>query len=158
MAVSTEKPVPATAPITALVHDIGKLLISRFVDAGPRSLRQIAAQKAIPAVEAERQMFGFSHTEIGGAIARKWNFPAEVIHAIERHHEVPATDPDPLLDAVQLANLVTKTLGVGLGAEGFVFPTDPETLVRMGIDFTVYCRICARTASKLEELQTAFCV
>jgi hypothetical protein len=59
---------------------------------------------------------------------------------------------------VKLSNFVAKTLGVGLGAEGFVFSTDLEILSRMGIDFIGFCRVCARTASKLDDLQKAFCV
>jgi hypothetical protein len=42
-----------------------------------------------------------------------------VTDAIARHHDRQLGQSTPVLDAVVIANLVAKNIGVGLGAEGF---------------------------------------
>jgi putative nucleotidyltransferase with HDIG domain len=148
--------IPRGASVAALVHDVGKLIIVRYMKADVRQLLEKCEKQNITFVEAERQVLGCDHAEVGGAIARRWNFPEEIIDAMERHHDPEVADPSPTLDGVMLANLVAKTLGTGLGAEGMNFELDPGCSRRQGITFTRFCRVCARTSLRIEELREAY--
>ncbi len=100
-----------SAAIAGLVHDVGKLIMVRYLDADFRVILATRDEQQISFVEAERQVFGCDHAEVGGAIAERWGFPGEIREAIARHHEYPLIESTPLLDAVVMANMVAKVPG-----------------------------------------------
>jgi putative nucleotidyltransferase with HDIG domain len=144
------------AATAALLHDIGKLIMVRYLKADVSELRDRCREENLTFVEAERCAFGCDHAEVGAAVARKWHFPEVITEAIERHHQAPLEKPTPVTDVVALANLVAKTIGVGLGAEGLNLDIDPASHTRMDLHFNSFCRVCARTASKLPALKQAY--
>jgi putative nucleotidyltransferase with HDIG domain len=154
-ALAAERPqarIPAVAETAALLHDIGKLIVSRFLHADVRELVAHAKGHGITFVEAERQLLGTDHAAVGAAMAEAWNFPPEIIDAIRRHHSPPFTDATVVLDAVTLANAVAKTIGAGLGAEGLNLTLDNASYHRLGIDFRTFGRACLQTHAWLEEM------
>ncbi len=148
--------IPPAAPIAGLVHDIGKLIMVRYLQVEVFTILQRCNEKGITFVEAEQELFGFDHAEVGATVAKKWNFPAEVTLAIENHHKNPVPDTHPIIDAVVIANLVAKTVGIGLGAEGMNFTIDHACRQRLGLSFEAFCRISAATAVSLNDLKTAY--
>ena len=139
----------------ALLHDIGKLVMSRCLNASVETIVSHARQAGITFVEAEQHLFGVDHAAVGAAIAVEWHFPAEVADAIARHHDRQLGRSTPVLDAVVIANMVAKNIGVGLGAEGFNLTVDSECVRRLGLDFTKFARICLQTDTWLRELRDA---
>jgi putative nucleotidyltransferase with HDIG domain len=145
-AIESKKAMPQSASIAALLHDIGKLIMVRYMKADLSALLGICKEKGISFVEAEREALGCDHAEVGGAVAKKWGFPAEIISAIELHHSIVQGGNGPLLDAVMLANYATKTIGIGLGAEAFNIQMDfSGSRERLGITIEEFERACAQT-------------
>ena len=144
---------PVVASTAALLHDIGKLVMSRCLNAGVDSIAAHAKQHELTFVEAEQQLFGVNHAAVGAAIAVEWQFPDEVTDAIARHHDKDLGRSTPVLDAVVIANVVAKNIGVGLGAEGFNLAVDNGCVQRLGLDFTRFARICLHTDTWLRELR-----
>jgi len=148
--------IPPLATVAALTHDIGKLVLVRHVDADMAEILRTADEKDLTFVEAERELFGFDHAEVGAAVADKWDFPPEVRDAIALHHTVPVENPTPILDTVVLANLVAKTMGVGLGAEGLNLEVNQGLRRRMGFRFEDFAGICSRTTTAMEGLMSLY--
>ncbi len=148
--------IPPSASIAGLVHDIGKLIMVRYLKADVYSILKHCNEKKITFVEAEKEMFGFDHAEVGAAVAKKWSFPIEVTMAIENHHKNPVPDINPIVDAVVVSNLVAKTVGIGLGAEGMNFAIDGACRRRLGLNFETFCRICAATVVSLNDLKSVY--
>ncbi len=147
----TKRPVPAPAFTAALVHDIGKLLLERHIS--PVVLGQIQEAmnyEGITYIEAERKILGTDHAQLGGAIARFWEFPEPLILGIEQHHHEVYV-PNPLLDTVQIANAVAKLLGVGLGSEQMNLAINPGIPKRMGLTSGSMETLCAMVQSTLAE-------
>lgn len=148
--------IPQTSSIAALIHDVGKLIIVRYLNADVTEIQQLCKDNELTWVEAEAELFQCNHAEVGGAIGRKWSFPDPIVESIERHHDYPLDDSSPMLDAVVVANLVSKTIGVGLGAEGMNFRADEQCHQRLGIDFRAFCRVCARTSTQIADLKKTY--
>lgn len=147
----TSKHVPAPAFTAALVHDIGKLLLERHIS--PDLLGQIQTlinAKGISYIQAEQEILGTDHAKLGGAIARFWEFPEELIVGIEQHHLADYA-ANPILDAVQIANGVAKLLGVGLGSEQMNLTINPDVPKRMELTSSSMETLCAMVQSKLAE-------
>jgi putative nucleotidyltransferase with HDIG domain len=145
-------PMPPTASVAALLHDIGKLIMVRYLKADQSEILELCKKKNILFVEAEREVLGCDHAEVGGVIARKWSFPKDVIDAIENHHRVSAERNGIVLDAVMLANYAAKSMGVGLGAAGLNMSMDyAGSRKQLGISIGGFERACAQTAIWLME-------
>jgi len=148
--------VPQIAKVAALVHDVGKLIMVRYFKADFRGVLKLCEEKDMAFVEAERELFGCDHAEVGGAVAREWGFPEEVRDAIERHHQTPLEDSHPVLDTVVISNLVAKTLAAGLGAEGLNFTVDNAARRRLQLDFNAFCRICSEVEASMANVRQSF--
>jgi putative nucleotidyltransferase with HDIG domain len=154
-ALAAERPkagIPAIAETAALLHDIGKLIMSRHLRADARELMETAKTRGITFVEAERELLGVDHAAVGAAMAQAWKFPPEIVDAIGRHHSPPFTHPTAVLDAVAVGNAVAKTIGAGLGAEGLNLAMDNGCYQRLGIDFRAYGCVCLQTHAWLKEM------
>jgi putative nucleotidyltransferase with HDIG domain len=146
--------IPPAASIAALLHDIGKLILVRYMKADLSALLSLCKEKGIAFVEAEREVLGCDHAEVGAAMARKWDFPQDIVLAIEQHHQVLPGGKGLILDAVMLANYAAKSLGIGLGAEGLNMPMDFSGICRrLGLSIDGFERACAQGSIWLSEQQ-----
>ena len=149
--------IPEATSIAALIHDIGKLIMVRYLSAGATSVRKKSEESNLTPVEAERELFGCDHAEVGGAMARKWSFPEPITHAIERHHETGEGEPDLMLDAVALSNQLAKSVGLGLGIEGMNGHSDAAAAKqRVGLTPEGLERVCAQTALWVTDLKESY--
>lgn len=88
--------VPSVSFTVALLHDIGKLLLNRFLDPETRQLLDRAREEGgVAAVAAESEILGINHAELGGMMAQHWDLPVLIIRGIHYHHT-----PDDFADAV----------------------------------------------------------
>ena len=158
-ALQKERPragIPETASIAALVHDIGKLVMVRFMKADVKQILALRDERGLAFFEAERELFGCDHAEVGGEMARRWGFPDDIAAAIECHHQVPVARPNPTIDAVIIANLVAKALGTGLGAEAMDLRLDEQVNWRLKLDFPGFSRVCIQTMTWFKELKASY--
>ncbi len=73
--------------ICGLVHDIGKIVIAlNLPEETKRVSRELLTEEGRSWWEAEEVVLGFNHADVGGLIARRWNFPEVYCRAIECHH------------------------------------------------------------------------
>src|SRR3954451_24000969 len=71
--------------VTALLHDIGKLVLMHAYPGYPKQV-QGPARPPEERLHYERRELGVDHALVGGLLARRWNLPKAVASAIERHH------------------------------------------------------------------------
>lgn len=127
----------------ALLHDLGKLVMARFLSAQDLELiHRAQTEGGLDPLAAESQILTVHHGELGGIIAQHWKLPERIVKGIIYHH-TPADGNDIICDAVCVANLTAKSIG----------PTSPslsvaaEVLTRLGmtksqlIDLTASARI-----------------
>jgi putative nucleotidyltransferase with HDIG domain len=71
--------------VTALLHDIGKLVLMHAYPGYPSQVHG-PARTPEERVHRERRELGVDHALVGGVLARRWGLPKSVAAAIERHH------------------------------------------------------------------------
>ena len=79
--------VPPEAPIAALLHDIGKVVLSRFLGPTELSILRQANQHNNIDQESEKEVLDIHHGELGGLIAQHWQLPDIIVRGIIYHHD-----------------------------------------------------------------------
>src|SRR5205807_4476777 len=71
--------------VTAMLHDIGKLVL---IQAYPGYPDQVHGEARTPEerIHRERRELGVDHALVGGVLARRWGLPKTIASTIERHH------------------------------------------------------------------------
>jgi putative nucleotidyltransferase with HDIG domain len=119
-------PEPEEISVSALLHDIGKVvLILRFKEDYERVVKEAEA-KDILIMEAEKEVFGITHAESGAWVAKKWNFPLSLVEVIEYHHKPSLSKTVPIHSAiVHLSDILTRSVGFGFAGDNYVPQVNP---------------------------------
>jgi putative nucleotidyltransferase with HDIG domain len=148
----------ASVAFTAgLLHDVGKVVLSEHVAAEFSQIVSRVTSRNISFLEAEREVLGLSHCEVGAKVAEAWQIPDPIVQCIRYHHDPrQAPAPDALLDAVYLANTVCLLMGVGLGADGLAYRADPVIVERHELAESDLEFIGAQTMIELKCVEQTF--
>ncbi|MFN2370870.1 MAG: HDOD domain-containing protein [Candidatus Krumholzibacteriia bacterium] len=93
--------------VTALIHDIGKVVL---LECSPAQMEAVARAGAAgeAGLAAERRGFGITHDRAGRRLARRWQLPTDLQNLIGDHHDIdpdhPPRDLDPALAVLVYAN------------------------------------------------------
>jgi putative nucleotidyltransferase with HDIG domain len=112
--------------VTALLHDIGKLVL---MHAYPGYPARVHADARTPEerIHRERRELGVDHALVGGVLARRWGLPKDIASVIERHHAEDATEEAAFVrladmlahyaqgQAISPAELLRCARAIGLG-------------------------------------------
>ncbi len=102
-----QNPKMAEEAFTAgLLHDIGKLMLAVHLPGQYRQVLATATTKGITQWEAEREVFGATHAELGACLLGIWGLPLAILEAIAWHHSPEQSENRnfSLLTAVHVAN------------------------------------------------------
>ncbi|MGO9318705.1 MAG: HDOD domain-containing protein [Terracidiphilus sp.] len=111
-ALPVDKQLRDTVVVSALLHDIGSLILASVMPLEFVSTRASAAEKDCAVFLAEEQLLGTSHAEIGAYLLGLWGLPNLAVEAIANHHH-PDRVPHSGLDctaAVYIADLLAHEL------------------------------------------------
>jgi putative nucleotidyltransferase with HDIG domain len=94
-----------------LLHDIGKLIIISQFPKERGAINSIVIQEPDKSQsQAEEQILGFSHADIGGYLCSKWNLPDIFCEAIMNHHDAACVSSDPNTALVHLSNYLAHKM------------------------------------------------
>lgn len=124
-----------TAYTAGLLHDIGQLIIGNQIEDTAESIIDLMESSQLNELQAEEEVVGYNHCMLGGAIADKWNFPMELVHAIQYHHTPDKSTKDIILtDIVHIADSIALELGFGVAMEQIKYSPSKSALKTLGVD------------------------
>jgi len=107
--------VPDITTTSALLHDIGKLVLDNVFSIEYRSVMDKVKAESSYALDAEKNIFGFDHADVGLWLCSKWKLPPALILPIAYHHHVENADKANMLNVsiVHLADIISHKAGMG---------------------------------------------
>jgi putative nucleotidyltransferase with HDIG domain len=120
-----ERVEPKKVPLlftAALLKDIGKVVLSRYVKDLFQEIITEVRKGGLSFAEAEKKVLGIDHAELGGRIAEKWRFSEAMAEIIRNHHNPDRAPPEDLsLPIVYLGDCICMMMGIGLGSDGLAY-------------------------------------
>lgn len=108
-----------TLYLAALLHDVGKVIMGEFVHASLERIMALVSQQKQSFLEAEEEVIGINHAELGGRIADYWHYPQQIEAALAYHHrpDLAQSDED-IIWLVFLADQICMMAGITGGMDG----------------------------------------
>ena len=147
---------PAETFTASLLHDIGKLIMARFIKPEILELLKEAQDRGgLTPLEAETRVLQVHHGELGGIIAEHWEFPQQVIKGIIFHHQ-PELGLDPICDATYLANIGAKQIVARIANKELELVPDEDCMDRLGMTPEGFEKLCVAGVERFEQVRTRY--
>jgi putative nucleotidyltransferase with HDIG domain len=107
-----------------LLHDLGKLVVYQFYPQKFKDITLKQLKEDAVDIEAEQEVLGVNHADIGEFLAEKWKFKPNIVAAIRDHHKT-LRSPAVHVAVVRISNLFSK-------AAALCFPWDKRVFDIVG--------------------------
>lgn len=135
-----------------LLHDIGRLALASAFAPAYADVEQWRRDKDCPGEVAERAVLGTDHAEVGGLVARQWNFAPPIVDAIREHHAPPPSVEVTLTGIAHVADAIAHALGLAGDADEAVPTLLPAVWTACRLDDAACRRVFARTEAQFETI------
>ncbi len=105
-----------------LLHDVGKVVLALHApDQFIRALA-LAREQRMHLYQAEQEVMGNTHAEIGRMLAERWGLPQTLASGIALHHGEQEAESSEMAACIQTADVVCKTLRLGFAGDPLTRP------------------------------------
>jgi HD-like signal output (HDOD) protein len=149
-------PIPPESYAAALLHDMGKLVLARFLDPDLLSfLRRAQEEGHCNPLQAEMEILEVNHAELGGLIARHWGLPNNIALGIQYHH-TPSDEHPLVCHVVCVADVLAKTIEP-VSQTPPPYPEDHTlSFQKLGVDARVQERVCEAVRARFGKVLELF--
>ncbi len=126
---------PDVAFTAGLFHDVGKIVMAGFFKKVQRLvMMEMEKNPEARFSDIEKSFLGYTQSEIGGHLLKRWKFPNELIEAAaySYHPEKAKLNPE-LCSIVHVANVVTLASGIGVDIGGLSEELSPFAIKNLGL-------------------------
>ena len=139
IAVDKELPGREEAFVIGLMHDIGRVVMNNSERDRFAQSQNLAKDLDIPDIEAEQQVFGFTHCDVGSLLVQRWGLSEHLEKAVFLHHEPElasalAPESEAMVYATNLSDQICHLLGYGQAFGAAQEGLDPEVLAVLGYE------------------------
>ncbi len=137
-----------------LLHDMGKLVMDRFLVAAKPLVRKKLDESADPFDRIEHALFNIAHPDAGALLMETWQFPSDLVEIVRLHHH--PTDSSTFGNAaliVHWADTLSYSQGFGDGVDGFRYEVFGQADKMLGLGPKDVERIASETLEKIKEME-----
>jgi putative nucleotidyltransferase with HDIG domain len=135
-----------------LLHDVGRVLMLTAMPVEYHKAMLFARAARRPLLKVEHELFGFTHTQVGGDLFEAWGMPLLLVQAARFHHQPQEVHRfrQPV-ELVQLADYLAHGMELGLSGETRLPPLPAALPAEHGLAFPQVCRIVLEVEESLAD-------
>jgi len=151
IAAHLQMPNPEELAVAGLLHDIGKLIIAECFPEQTIDIRRVVAERDCLQIEAERDVLGVTHQEVGMWLLKKWQIPAQLVYPVAYHNNFhPRRDFADRTAVVHLADILCRAKGIGYPGDRRIPSIHPEAWALLDLSMRDVDRICLQLDADME--------
>lgn len=128
-----------TAFTAGIIHDIGKIIMSKYLQKEFAEIISLIKKNNIPFHEAEKRICGVTHADIGQMVAERWKLPNILIDVIRNHHTPKnAVVNKQLVSVVHISDSISEILGTTEGIDSANMNIEEDAVSSLNIDKAGY--------------------
>jgi HD-like signal output (HDOD) protein len=117
-----------------IMHDIGRLIFYTKIPERSREALLCSKRSGDLLYKVERELIGFNHAAVGGALFKEWKLPVSIIEMVESHHSPLQAKSFPIETAiVHVADIIAHAFQLGSSGELFVPPLHSRAWESIGL-------------------------
>jgi putative nucleotidyltransferase with HDIG domain len=149
--------IPDSLFTAGLLHDIGKIVLGTYVDQDATSILSLAFEEGQSFEQAEQQVLGIDHAEVGACLLEHWNLPAELVEVVRWHHEPERLSADTMaVNLVHMADVSCLMAGVGAGLDALSYRPSSKVTAHLGLDMNALIKTVYDSLNELMEVRKLF--
>ncbi len=135
----------------ALLKDIGKVVLSQYVVEAQKKINALVSDDGYSFREAEKEVIGIDHAELGGMVAEKWKFSSQMADIIRNHHLHDESAQDDIETViVYLADTLCMMMGLGGEVDALHYRFHKKVIERSGFTDTDFQEVMAEFGTKIQ--------
>lgn len=146
---------PEVAFTAGLLHGVGRMVLEAYYPAQYAAAMLWSHEQDVLLHEAEREVLGVTHTEVGALLAKQWGLPQILIEAIAYFLSPPDDLPQTLVDIIHVSNVIAIALELSGDTSETVPPLSTLAWHRLNIDWQVLPMLFHEVEKNMEETCSA---
>jgi putative nucleotidyltransferase with HDIG domain len=136
---------PEECALGGLLHDMGKVVIAQTFPAEHARIRQMVAERGCLQIDAEVQVLGVTHADVGMWLLKKWSLPAKIVYPIAYHSNFhPRRDFADRTAIVHLADILCRAKGIGYPGDNRIPKLNAEAWNLLRLSMADVEEVCAQ--------------
>lgn len=141
---------PEEVALAGLLHDIGKVVIAQTFPAEHARIREAVSRRNCLQIEAEQDVLGVTHAEVGMWLLKKWSLPPKMTYPIAYHSNFhPRRDYADRTAIVHLADILCRAMGIGYPGDARIPRLDPEAWALLQLSMRDVGDVCRQLDAEL---------
>jgi putative nucleotidyltransferase with HDIG domain len=137
-----------------LLHDLGKLVLGTYLKVDVKAIIKLVHEKQISFDDAEREVIGIDHAEVGAVLLETWHLPDPIVETVRWHHQPDALPKNSLAcDLVHMADNISMLTGMGQGSDGLNYTPSPKVVARLHMKAALTELVVFQMINKVKEWQ-----
>jgi len=138
----------------ALIKDIGKVILNQYVKDSFDNINALVTEQNYTFREAEKEVIGIDHAELGGMVAENWNFSLKMVEIIRNHHLPQESSISEFESSiVYMADTICMMMGIGVGSDGLAYRFHQKVVERLGLTEKDFQQIIAGFSEKIPQVE-----
>ena len=157
LAIARQLPAAEKFFVAGLLHDLGRLVLFSRAPEKATEIFELYQSRRLLLRDAEREVLGFDHAQIGGELLRNWHYPANLVHVVTHHHTPMSAGFFQLeCSVVHLADYLAHAMQMGTSGEQFVPPLSISAWERVGLTTDVLQSVMDSIDEQIAAVQESF--